>query len=83
MSPQTFAASFPDWRVLEALRDPAFLSDFWRRTALQARSLGRQRAADSIAACLNKMSTSSTNSSHPSPIVFLFVLVRATGRGQT
>ena len=35
MSAQTFAASFPDWRVLEAARDPAFMSDFWRRTAEQ------------------------------------------------
>ena len=34
MSPQTFAASYPDWRKLEALRDPSFVSDFWRRTAL-------------------------------------------------
>jgi FAD/FMN-containing dehydrogenase len=34
MSPQTFAASYPNWRQLEALRDPAFVSDFWRRTAL-------------------------------------------------
>jgi hypothetical protein len=29
-----FEASFPNWRALESLRDPAFLSDFWRRTAL-------------------------------------------------
>ena len=35
MSPETFAMSFPDWRKMEALRDPAFLSDFWRRTALK------------------------------------------------
>lgn len=34
MSAQTFAASFPNWRELERLRDPAFNSDFWRRTAL-------------------------------------------------
>jgi FAD/FMN-containing dehydrogenase len=33
MSAQTFAASYPNWRQLEALRDPAFVSDFWRRTA--------------------------------------------------
>ena len=33
MSPQTFAASFPNWRELEALRDQAFSSGFWRRTA--------------------------------------------------
>ena len=35
MSPQTFAASFPNWERLEALRDPAFCSDFWARTALK------------------------------------------------
>lgn len=35
MSPQTFAAGFPRWAELEALRDPAFCSDFWRRTALR------------------------------------------------
>lgn len=34
MSATTFAASFPDWRRLERLRDPAFCSDFWRRTAM-------------------------------------------------
>jgi FAD/FMN-containing dehydrogenase len=34
MSAQTFAASYPGWRKLEALRDPGFVSDFWRRTAL-------------------------------------------------
>ncbi|MBC8130516.1 MAG: FAD-binding oxidoreductase [Rhizobiaceae bacterium] len=34
MAPQTFAASFPEWRALEAMRDPAVLSDFWRRTAM-------------------------------------------------
>lgn len=33
MSPQTFESSFPNWRELERLRDPAFQSDFWRRTA--------------------------------------------------
>jgi FAD/FMN-containing dehydrogenase len=35
MSPHTFAASYPGWRQLEALRDPAFKSDFWVRTALR------------------------------------------------
>ena len=34
MSAQTFQASYPDWRELEAMRDPAFVSDFWKRTAL-------------------------------------------------
>lgn len=33
MEPETFAASFPQWQRLEALRDPAFLSGFWARTA--------------------------------------------------
>ncbi|RUM98724.1 FAD-binding oxidoreductase [Pseudaminobacter arsenicus] len=33
MSAETFAASFPGWRELEALRDPAFMSSFWMRTA--------------------------------------------------
>lgn len=33
MSPEVFAASFPGWHGLEALRDPAFMSDFWSRTA--------------------------------------------------
>lgn len=33
MSAATFAASFPNWRELEAMRDPAFISDFWKRTA--------------------------------------------------
>ena len=33
MSPETFAASMPNWAKVEALRDPAILSDFWRRTA--------------------------------------------------
>ncbi len=31
MSPATFEASYPHWRDLEALRDPGFDSDFWRR----------------------------------------------------
>ncbi|TPN81425.1 FAD-binding oxidoreductase [Mesorhizobium sp. CU2] len=33
MPAETFAASFPQWQRLEALRDPAFLSSFWARTA--------------------------------------------------
>ena len=40
MSPATFAASFPRWRQLEALRDPVILSDFWRRTALSPEMSG-------------------------------------------
>jgi FAD/FMN-containing dehydrogenase len=35
MSAKVFAASFPGWERLEALRDPAFMSDFWRRTAMR------------------------------------------------
>lgn len=35
MAPWVFDASFDDWRAVEALRDPAFVSDFWRRTALR------------------------------------------------
>lgn len=34
MAAGTFAASFPGWRALERQRDPAFMSDFWRRTAM-------------------------------------------------
>ena len=33
MGAETFAASFPQWRALESMRDPAITSDFWRRTA--------------------------------------------------
>lgn len=33
MAAATFAASFPEWPKLEALRDPVFMSDFWARTA--------------------------------------------------
>ncbi|AXV18180.1 FAD-binding oxidoreductase (plasmid) [Neorhizobium sp. SOG26] len=42
MSPAAFEAGFPEWRQLERLRDPAFVSDFWRRTAL---ALGADAAA--------------------------------------
>ena len=31
MTPETFEASYPRWRELEARRDPAHTSDFWRR----------------------------------------------------
>ncbi|MCA1441031.1 FAD-binding oxidoreductase [Ensifer sp. IC4062] len=34
MSREIFEASFPAWGKLETLRDPAMVSDFWRRTAL-------------------------------------------------
>jgi len=33
MDAGTFAASFPEWQRLEAVRDPAFMSSFWARTA--------------------------------------------------
>lgn len=33
MEPAVFAASFPGWEALEAMRDPAFMSGFWARTA--------------------------------------------------
>lgn len=35
MDADVFASSFPRWRELEAMRDPAFQSDFWRRTAMR------------------------------------------------
>ncbi|PWW03967.1 FAD/FMN-containing dehydrogenase [Hoeflea marina] len=34
MRPSMFEASFPNWRDLEACRDPNIQSDFWRRTAM-------------------------------------------------
>lgn len=46
MSAATFAASFPSWRELEALRDPAFLSAFWARTALRPPTSGCAMAAE-------------------------------------
>lgn len=46
MGPDTFEASFPDWRRLEALRDPAFVSGFWTRTALALGGWHRQQAAE-------------------------------------
>ncbi|WP_421912547.1 FAD-binding oxidoreductase [Mesorhizobium sp.] len=33
MGADIFGSSFPDWRRLEALRDAAFMSSFWARTA--------------------------------------------------
>ncbi|WP_274628479.1 FAD-binding oxidoreductase [Arvimicrobium flavum] len=46
MSEHTFAASFPQWRKLQALRDPAFSSGFWERTACRlARDDGHKVAA--------------------------------------
>jgi len=46
MGAATFAASFPDWRELEAMRDPAFLSAFWARTALRLPAHGDAMAAE-------------------------------------
>lgn len=48
MSAETFCASFPGWQRLELLRDPAFTSDFWNRTAkvLQVRHCGDAQAAE-------------------------------------
>ncbi|SMH47049.1 FAD-binding oxidoreductase [Mesorhizobium australicum] len=45
MGTATFAASFPRWREFEALRDPAFVSDFWRRTALALSASGTSLAS--------------------------------------
>ncbi|PWJ89711.1 FAD/FMN-containing dehydrogenase [Mesorhizobium loti] len=42
MGADIFASSFPEWPRLEALRDPAFMSDFWVRTA---RNLDTRRGA--------------------------------------
>ncbi|WP_018239559.1 FAD-binding oxidoreductase [Ensifer sp. BR816] len=38
MRPDVFEESFPSWGKLEALRDPAMVSGFWRRTALRLMS---------------------------------------------
>jgi hypothetical protein len=48
MSAETFAASFPDWPKLESVRDPAFMSGLWARTAmrLKAHEAGPARAAE-------------------------------------
>jgi FAD/FMN-containing dehydrogenase len=47
MGPETFAASFPQWQRLEALRDPAFISSFWARTAKRLEiGEGRAEAAE-------------------------------------
>jgi FAD/FMN-containing dehydrogenase len=48
MSAATFGASFPDWQRLEFMRDPAFLSSFWARTAvrLKPRDRGLAKAAE-------------------------------------
>lgn len=48
MAPETFSASFPEWSRLEMLRDPAFMSSFWARTArrLAARRPSQAQAAE-------------------------------------
>ncbi|MER8919636.1 FAD-binding oxidoreductase [Mesorhizobium sp. M0802] len=47
MGADTFAASFPNWQRLEALRDPAFVSSFWLRTAKKLNDRpGRVKAAE-------------------------------------
>ncbi len=46
MGAETFEASFPGWRRLEAMRDPAFVSGFWARTALKLGGCQRQQAAE-------------------------------------
>jgi FAD/FMN-containing dehydrogenase len=47
MSAETFAASFPDWRSLEAMRDPAMMSDLWSRTAMRLRPETKHLRPDS------------------------------------
>ena len=47
MCAETFAASFPDWRSLEAMRDPAMMSDFWSRTAMRLRPETKHLRPDS------------------------------------
>jgi FAD/FMN-containing dehydrogenase len=36
MSAQAFRAGYPAWRTVEAKRDPAIMSDFWRRVTAEA-----------------------------------------------
>lgn len=45
MSAAAFAASFPGWRAVERLRDQAFMSDFWRRTAMAVADAEATRSA--------------------------------------
>ncbi len=49
MSPRMFEASFPQWRGMEAMRDPAVMSDFWRRTAMML-DAGNQSGKQSASA---------------------------------
>jgi FAD/FMN-containing dehydrogenase len=43
MGADIFGASFPDWPLLEELRDPAFTSSLWERTARQLPTIQRGR----------------------------------------
>jgi len=36
MSPSAFKSGYPGWRKVETLRDPAMMSDFWRRVTTEA-----------------------------------------------
>jgi hypothetical protein len=36
MSGEAFRAGYPAWRELEQHRDPAIMSDFWRRVTADA-----------------------------------------------
>lgn len=45
MSAEVFDQSFARWREVEQQRDPAFLSDFWRRTAMALPQAKIARAA--------------------------------------
>lgn len=36
MSAEDFRVAYPQWSKLEAMRDPAFISDFWRRVTQEA-----------------------------------------------
>ncbi|MBO6551413.1 MAG: FAD-binding oxidoreductase [Roseitalea sp.] len=57
MGAETFAACFPHWHQLEALRDPALCSDFWRRTALMLSKNGNGSiATDDLQQTLTKVS---------------------------
>ena len=44
MAPETFAASFPDYKAFERHIDPAFSSSFWRRVT-RASEISKPRPA--------------------------------------
>ncbi|MCE7029194.1 FAD-binding oxidoreductase [Jiella avicenniae] len=54
MSAGTFAAGFANWRRLEAQRDPAMMSDFWRRTAMRLRDGDAAFSADTDKSTVSK-----------------------------